>query len=407
LPGFFRHVLSVNRNPMQISSTGGSGAAPAGTLARIATAVFFFVFGFMVASWIAHIPTIKNRLGISSGQLGMALLGIAIGSLISMYLIGMLTQRWGSRRLMVTGSLLGSALMGMPVLMPDYRLLLACFMALGIANGCWVVAMNAQAIAVERRMRRFIMSSLHAMYSIGGLAGSLFALLLLSAGVSPEAHSLTAAALALLLALGVKRFLLPDRLESEHHSGKGHFSARGGLILLGMLTFVTLMTEGAVADWSALYLHQQIGLKSEMASLGYAGFSLAMAVGRLAGDGLVLRFGRAMLLQTGGALAALGFAMVVMFDHYLTAVSGFVCVGLGVSNVIPLLYGAAGNMKNVQPGIGIATVSALGHLGFLIGPPAIGFLADWTGLAFALGIFILFMALVALMGKWVENQTSR
>lgn len=389
---------------MQTGSTGPDAAA--GNLARIATAAYFFIFGFMVASWIAHIPTIKSRLGISSGQLGMALLGIAIGSLISMYVIGMLTQRWGSRKLMVAGSLLGSALMGMPALMPDYRLLLACFVTLGIANGCWVVAMNAQAIAVERRLGRFIMSSLHAMYSIGGLAGSLFALLMLSAGVSPGAHSLTAAAMCLTLALGVKRFLLSDRLESEYRPGKSHFSAQGGLLLLGMLTFVTLMTEGAIADWSALYLHQQIGLKSATASLGYAGFSLAMAAGRLAGDRIVLAFGRGSLLRAGGTLAALGFTMVVMFDHYLTAVSGFICVGLGISNVIPLLYGTAGNMKNVRPGIGIATVSALGHLGFLVGPPAIGFLADWTGLAFALGIFILFMILVAVMGKWVENQTS-
>lgn len=391
---------------MQTSSTGRVDALPAGNQARIATAAFFFIFGFMVASWITHIPTIKSRLGISSSELGIALLGIAIGSLISMYAIGMLTRRWGSRRLTIAGSLLGSALMGMPVLMPDYRMLLACFVALGLANGCAVVAMNAQGIAVERRLGRFIMSSLHAMYSIGGLVGALFALLMLSAGASPAAHSLSAAAIAIALALGARRFLLSDRVESEHQDSKGHFSAQGSLLLLGMLTFVTLMTEGAIADWSALYLHQQVGMRSEMAGLGYAGFSLAMAAGRLAGDRMVLTFGRGSLLRAGGALAALGFAMIVLFPHYLVVVTGFICVGLGVSNVIPLLYGTAGNMKNVQPGIGIATVSALGHLGFLVGPPLIGFLADWTGLAFALGIFILFMAFVAAMGRWVERQTS-
>lgn len=391
---------------MSISSTGRETPPAAGPLARIATATYFFILGFMVASWVTHIPTIKSQLGISSSQLGMALLGIALGSFISMYAVGVLIPRWGSRKLTVAGSLLGSALMGMPVLMPNYWLLLLSFIALGAANGCAVVAMNAQGIAVEKRLGRFIMSSLHAMFSVGGLAGSLFALLMLSTGAAPETHSLTATAIALALALGMKGHLLSGRVESEHQTGKGYFSPRGKLLVLGMLTFVTLMTEGAIADWSALYLHQQVGLKSELAGLGYAGFSLAMAAGRLAGDRLALLFGRGRLLQAGGMLAALGFVLIVMFQHYLTAVSGFICVGLGISNVIPLLFGTAGNMKNVQPGIGIATASAIGHIGFLVGPPLVGFLADGIGLALALGIFIFFMAFVASMGKWVERQTS-
>jgi MFS family permease len=384
----------------------GSAVTPA-SRARIATATYFFILGFMVASWVTHIPTIKIRLSITSGQLGIALFGIAIGSLLSMAIMGVLIARWGSRKVTVAGSLLGTALMGMPVLMPDYRLLVLSFIALGLANGSAVVAMNAQAIAVEKRLGRFVLSSLHAMFSIGGLTGAVCAMLLLSAGVSPQVHSLTAVACGLALALGVQRYLLADPVESAPPpAGYRYFSMRPQLLLLGMLTFLTLMTEGAVADWSALYLYQHAGVNSEAAGLGYAGFSLAMAVGRLAGDRLVTRFGRAALLRAGGMLAALGFALLVLCGHYLAAVTGFICVGLGLSNVIPLLYGAAGNMKNVRTGIGIATVSALGNMGFMVGPPLVGLLADWTGLAAALGIFVVFMALVASTGKWVERQTA-
>ncbi|HEX5055101.1 MAG TPA: MFS transporter [Gammaproteobacteria bacterium] len=390
---------------MSISSSGDS-VPPAGSLARLAAAVYFFILGFMVATWVTHIPTIKNRLGISSGELGMALLGIAIGSIFSMYAIGVLLPRWGSRKLTVAGSLLGTMLMALPVLAPSYPLLLGAFIALGAANGSAVVAMNAQGVAIEKRLGRFVMSSLHAMFSIGGLSGSLFGLLMLSAGISPAAHSLIAAAIGIALALLTKRFLLPDPGDSAHSSAKGYFPPRGNLLLLGVLTFVTLMTEGAVADWSALYLNQQAGLKSELAGLGYAGFSLAMAIGRFAGDRLAHVFGRGTLLRVGGTLAALGFTTLVFFNYYVTAIAGFIGVGFGVSNVIPLLFGTAGNIKNVPPGVGIATASALGHMGFLVGPPLVGFLADGIGLAYALGIFVIFMGLVAALGGWVERQTD-
>jgi MFS family permease len=379
---------------------------PAPQQARVATAVVFFVLGFMLASWITHIPTIKSQLGITSGQLGLALLGIAAGSLLSTSIVGIFIHRWGSRKITIIGSLLGTIMMTLPVLMPSYTLLVIAFVALGAANGTGVVAMNAQGVTVENRMGRIIMSSLHAMFSIGGLAGSLFSIALLKAGVSPTAHSLTAGAIGLVLALASKRFLLPDRAAASQ-AGPGYFSPQKNLLLLGMLTFVTLMTEGAIADWSALYLHQQLQIKAEMAALGYAGFSLAMAIGRLVGDRLAALFGRGRLLQTGGALAACGFVMLVLAEHYPLAVAGFVCMGLGISNVIPLLYGTAGNMKAVRPGVGIATVSATGHLGFLVGPPLVGFLADWITLTYALGIFAVFMAFVASMGKWVERQAGK
>jgi MFS family permease len=217
---------------------------------------------------------------------------------------------------------------------------------------------------------------------------------------------LISAAIGIALALLAKRFLLSDPADSAHPSARGFFPPRGNLLLLGALTFVTLMTEGAVADWSALYLNQQAGLKSELAGLGYAGFSLAMATGRFAGDRLAHTFGRGTLLRAGGTLAALGFATLVLFNHYITAIAGFVGVGLGVSNVIPLLFGTAGNIKNVPPGVGIATASALGHLGFLVGPPLVGFLADEIGLAYAFGIFVVFMGLVAVLGGWVQRQTD-
>jgi MFS family permease len=389
---------------LKTGSPGFDNAEKAGSLARIATATVFFVLGFMVASWITHIPTIKHQLQLTSSELGIALLGIAIGSLLSISAVGILIARWGSRKVTAVGSLLGTSVMALPVLMPSYNLLIIAFLGMGLANGTAVVAMNAQGVAVENRLGRIIMSSLHAMFSIGGLAGSLMAVALLTAGLSPTVHILTATAISLTLVLCARGFLLSERTETVR-ADRGNFSLRINLVLLGLLTFVTLMTEGAIADWSALYFQQQLKLQREMAGLGYAGFSLAMAIGRLTGDRLVTSFGRATLLRTGGALAALGFVMILL-EHWLLAIFGFICVGLGISNVIPLLYSVAGNVKNVRAGVGIATVSATGHLGFLVGPPLVGFLADWIGLTQALGIFFIFMAGIALSAKWVERQTA-
>lgn len=404
--GDFQGNPSVYENEFMTTGSPGADNAAAGSLARIATSTFFFVFGFLFASWITHIPTIKQQLEISASQLGMALLAIAIGALISMSCTGVLIPRWGSRRITAIGTLLGGTLMAMPVMMPSYTLLIIAFAAMGAANGAAVVAMNAQGVIVEKHLGKFIMSSLHAMFSIGGLTGSLFAVALLSLGVSPRAHTLTAVIIGLILVLAVKRFLLPERAAAGNGDKPSRFSPRPHLLLLGMLTFAALMTEGAIADWSALYLRQVLEVKPEMAGLGYAGFSLAMAAGRLAGDRLVAAFGRGALLQTGGALASLGFAMILLFEHYLLAVAGFVCVGLGVSNIIPLLYGAAGNLKDVSSSAGLATVTTTGHFGFLVGPPLIGFLADWIGLRLAFGIFVVFMAFIACLGKWVERQTN-
>lgn len=389
---------------MKISSPGSDNAASDGSLARIATATVFFVQGFLMANWVAHIPTVKNQLQITSSQLGVALLGIAVGAIMGMPAMGSLIARWGTRKVTTTGALLGSILTPVLLLAPNYPLLMTALVLYGATSAITDVAMNAQGVTVENRMGKVIMSSLHALFSIGGLAGSLFAVLMLTAGVSPGAHLVTAAALSLVLILCTERFLLPDRTEA-HKTERGFLLPRGQLLLLGMLTFISLMTEGAIADWSALYMHQELEVKSEIVALGYAGFSLAMAVGRLVGDRLVISFGRNLLLRAGGMLAALGFSALLL-ENYLLAILGFICAGFGLSNIIPLLFSAAGNIKNVQPGVGIATVSGTGYIGFLVGPPLVGFLADRIGLTYALGMFVILMVFVVSAGKWVEHQNT-
>ncbi len=369
---------------------------------RIALSLIFFVNGFAFASWVPHIPTVQTRLGLDTGRLGLALLGAAVGALVAMPLTGALLVRWESHRVTLLSSLLFCALVGLPVHASGLASLTLALVAFGAANGAMDVAMNAQGVLVERRMGRPILSSLHAMFSLGGLAGAGGSVLALGAGLTPETHMALAAGLGLLVVGGTARWLLPVR--SEEAAGPTFVLPRGPLLLLGGMTFLILLTEGAMADWSAVYLRHSLGADSNVAGAGYAVFSLAMAAGRLTGDRLVVAFGPEPLVRLGGLLAAGGLGVALVLHHPLAAVLGFGCVGLGLSNIIPLLFSASGRIPGIASGLAIASVSTAGYGGFLAGPPLVGFLAAHTGLPPALGLLALFMALVALGAALVRPR---
>lgn len=379
------------------------GAAPSPHAARAAISTVFFVNGFAFASWVPHIPTVQLRLGLSASLLGLALLGMAAGAVVAMPLAGAMLARWGSRSVTVVSSLLFCALVPLPVQAPSLPLLVAALAVLGAVNGAMGVAMNAHAVTVERRVGRTIMSSFHGLFSLGGLAGSGGSILLLSSGLSPSAHMMGAAALGLVGVLAAWRFLLPASAD-EGGPAQGFALPRGPLLLLGMVTFMVLMVEGAMADWSAVYLRQSLGAEAGLAGAGYAVFSMAMAMGRLTGDRLVNGFGPKALLRAGGALAACGLGGALLLHHPTAAVVGFGCVGLGLSNLIPVLFSAAGRMPGISPGVGIAAVSTTGYGGFLAGPPLVGFLADQTGLPAALGLLVVFLAFVAMSRVLVRGD---
>ncbi|WP_225412389.1 MFS transporter [Stigmatella hybrida] len=370
--------------------------------ARIAISAVFFVNGLSFASWVPHIPTVQARLGLSTSLLGLALLGVALGALVAMPLTGMLVARWGSRAVTLVSSLLFCPLVALPVRAPSLPLLLVALVSFGAAYGAMDVAMNAHAVTVERKLGKTVMSSFHALYSLGGLAGAGSSILLLSWGLTPPAHMLGVSVLGLAVILTASRFLLPA---SADEGGPAHAFAfpRGPLLFMGLLTFLVLMVEGAMADWSAVYLRRSLGTEVGLAGAGYAVFSLAMTTGRLTGDRMVNAFGPQRLLRAGGFLAAGGLGAALVLHHPVAALIGFGCVGLGLSNLIPVLFSAAGRAPGVPSGVGIAAVSTLGYGGFLVGPPLIGLVAEPVGLPAALGLLVAFLVLVAASGSRVRG----
>lgn len=373
---------------------------PAGGRAAIAT--IFFVNGFAFASWVPHIPFVQARLELGPDLLGLALLTIALGGLVAMPFTGGLIGRWGSYRVTLAASVVYGALVALPVRAPDLALLALALFGFGAANGAMDVAMNAHGVALERRLGRPILSSLHALFSIGGLVGAGGSIVALSSGLTPAAHMTVAAALALtLVALAARRL---DSVPAEATGGPSFVLPRGPLLVLGAMGFLILLTEGAVADWSAVYLRSDLRAAPELVGAGFAVFSLAMAVGRLLGDRVVARWSPVVVVRAGSSLAAIGLGGALLLRHPVAALAGFGCVGLGVSNIVPVLFSAAGRTPGIAAGTAIASLSTAGYGGFLAGPPLVGLLADGIGLPITLGLLVVFMGAVAAGARWVSPR---
>jgi len=374
--------------------------------ARRAVAIIFFVNGFIFASWVPHIPTVQARLGIGPGLLGLALLGSAAGALVAMPLAGILVARWGSRRVTLGSALLFCLVAVLPVQSSRLSLLTLALFAFGAANGTMNVAMNAHGVTVAKRLDRPIMSSLHALFSIGGLVGASGSILFLSAGFPPLLHMGGAIMLGLLLVGGVWRFLLPSSTGPTERTGPTFALPRGPLLLLGLMGFFTLMVEGAMGDWSAVYLRRMLKTGSGLSGVGYTLFSMAMAVGRLTGDRLVIALGPVTLLRAGGTLATCGLVtlgVALPLHHPAAALVGFSCVGLGLSNITPLLYLAAGRTPGFSPGTSISAVITAGYGGVMAGPPLVGFVTHRMGMPVALGLLAIFLAFTAVSASFVRS----
>jgi len=266
---------------------------------------------------------------------------------------------------------------------------------LGVANGSVDVAMNAQAIAIEERLGRPIMSSFHGLFSAGGLAGAAGAALAMSGGVGSRTHLLAIVAGLFLISVGAVAFLLPTATSSAARSPIFGL-LRGPLLGLGVLALCALLAEGAIGDWAAVYLRDYAGTSAELAALGFAGFSLAMTAGRLLGDRVVRRYGGTRVLSAGGGMAAVLLAAGLFAGDPWAMLLGFAAVGLGLANAVPILFSAAGKLIAVPPSIGIAAVSTAGYCGFLLGPPVIGLVAERFGLGTGLGLIVIALGTIAM-----------
>ena len=370
------------------------------TVSRCAVSALFFVNGAILASWVPYVPMVKQRLGIGDGLLGVVLLFMAIGALGALPFAGTLVGRLGSRTVSV-GAGLGLCLsLPLPILAPTPFLVALALLFFGAFNSTLDVAMNAQAVEVEQRRGRALMSSFHAMFSVGGLAGALLSSVIIAAGVGAADHILTAALLgsvAILIARSALIAVAPS-------PSPVFVRPTRGLLGLGVLALCALLAEGAIGDWSAVYLMDSRGASQSVAAAGFAAFSLAMAGGRFAGDHVARRLGAACLLRLSGALAAGGLLLALIVNEPVIAIAGFGLVGLGVANLIPVIFSAAGRAYAVAPGHGLAAVATTGYVGFLAGPPAIGLAAEVAGLPAALGIVALACAAVATAARLAGDR---
>ena len=366
--------------------------------ARVGVAAVFFLNGFGFGSWAPRIAEIQAGLRLSDGQLGLALFMTAVGALIMMPLTGAAAHRHGSRK--VTAISVVAFALGPPLvaLAPGGLVLGGILLLFGGAFGSLDVAMNAQGVAVERALRRPIMSSLHGMFSLGGMAGAGVTAPIAAAGIGLLPHFIAVGVLVALLGIAACWLMLPAT-EEGGAPGPGFARPSAAILLPGLVALAALLSEGAVADWSAVYLSKTLGAGTSVAAAAFAAFSLAMAAGRFTGDRLVGKLGGDAVVRIGGALAASGLALTLVIGHAPVAVVGFAMVGAGLSCVFPVVLSTAARAPGLPPSAAIAAVCTVGYLGFLVGPPTIGGLAELLGLPAALGLVVALCALIAALGS--------
>lgn len=372
--------------------------------ARAAVTVVFFASGASFGSWVARVPALRDQVGATEAELGLALFGVAAGALLALPLAGVLSVRLGSRTV-TRAALLGVALaLPLPALAPSLPLLALGFAALGATNAVLDVAMNAHGVVVESRYARPILSSFHASFSLGGLVGAASGGVAAAAGVDPLPQFLAAAAAILAIWAWSSTRMLPRDVDVGA-PGPVFGGVSVALAALAAVAFAGMLAEGAAGDWSAVYLHDTLGTGEGVATAAFVGFSLTMTLGRLVGDRLTALVGAVALTRVAGIASAGGLALALATDSAAVAVVGFGALGAGLSVVVPTVYRAAGT-RTSSPGAGIAAVSTVGYGAFLVGPVAIGFVADATSLRLALGLVVALLALVPFLAGSVRATAA-
>jgi MFS family permease len=365
---------------------------------RAATTAAFLASGLGIGAWAASIPTFKSALALSNGALSLALLGFAVGAVLMMQLAGLVAHRLGAAQATRLAMLLFAAALLLPPLAPSLKLLVAGAMAVGAGQGLLDVVMNTQASLVERAWGAPIMSSFHAAFSFGGLAGAALGGALAGAGVG---RGMDVAALGVLGLAGAAWAGLRRRGAPMPPRRRLRLPERA-LLGLCAAALLCMLCEGAMGDWSAVYLATVAGAGPGHAAFGYAAFSAAMVAGRLLGDRVVRGLGRARVVAAGALIAAGGLALAVAVPIPLAATLGFALVGIGLSNVVPAIYSSAGR-RGATPAAGVAMAATAGYSGFLVGPVVIGATAQSVGLRAAMVLLVVCAGTVALLARAMRS----
>jgi fucose permease len=366
----------------------------------------FFVNGAAGATWVTLIPSVQQKLDLTSGELGIALLGVAVGAVLSIPSTGWLVGRAGGRKVVTVAALACCVILPLLPLAPALPVLIVALILFGAALGSMDVSMNIHGSVVEGLYQRPLMSTFHGFYSIGGFAGAIISGALAAAGQGPFERALWPALLLAAAALLGHRSLPPEEPRTNRERAKlriGLSRFSWPLAAFAIMALCSFLSEGASGDWSALYLHKTLGADAAVAATAFAAFSIAMAIGRLSGDWLTRRLGATLLLRGGGALAAVGLSATLVLGRPGVAIVGFGLVGLGLANVVPTLFSAAGRSRTVPPRIAIAVVAAAGYTGLLAGPPLIGFIAQAFTLPRALIAVVVCCAVIVGLASMVRR----
>jgi MFS family permease len=379
---------------------------------------YFALLGLANGVWLARIPAIKQSLQLTDGVLGVALLSAPAGLVVIVLVASRIVHRTGSRRSTMIGGICAALLPIALGLAPSLAALMVALFGFGLAAGMLDVSMNSQAVHVERAVGRPLMTSFHACYSFGGLAGALLGGLFATAGISPAVNfTIVGVPLACAAALAGGALVDdPDRNGAAPVAATSPVAASRvrqflrswtpALMLMAVLAACSLLGEGSAEGWSAVFLHDNLGTSAGLAALGYAAFSVAMALGRLSGDRLNERLGAVVVMRGCGLLAAAGLCLSLVSHQPAAVILGFALFGAGLSCTFPLLVSAAGGVDPDRPASGIARVAGSGYVGLLAGPPIIGGLAEVVGLRWAL-VLPLTLALVIAAGAGVAGTRDR
>jgi MFS family permease len=355
-----------------------------------------------MATWASRIPDIKNMLHLNDAALGSILFAIPVGQIVSLPLSGWLVSKFGSRQLIIAAALffpLTLILLGFAVTV--WQLVIVLFL-FGVWANLVNIAMNTQAVGVESLYGRSIMASFHGLWSLAGFCGAAVGNLFVAGNISPLFHFVIIAIAAMIMVLVSYRNTLPDN--GYKKSAQPFFvKPDKAVLLLGFIAFCSMICEGAMADWSGVYFQNIIKSSDAYKTLGYVAFAGTMATGRFLGDRLITKFGVKRILQFSGILIAAGLSIVILFPSLSSAIAGCLLVGFGASCVVPVVYAMAGRSKTMSPGLALASVSTISFVGFLIGPPLIGFVSQLAGLKISFTIIALFGLGVSFFGNKIKE----
>jgi predicted MFS family arabinose efflux permease len=362
--------------------------------ARKASLAIFLVCGIGLSCWAPMVPFAKVNLGLNDASLGIVLLSLGAGAILMMPFSGLLINQYGSRKVALAAAIIIALVLPVLLLVSSAIQLAVALFIFGAAIGSIDVAMNSHAVLVQNRYGKHIMSSFHGMFSLGGLLGSIGLGFLIKLGLSPTLAAASVSAMLLIIAGSQYKHLFPHSEEETVESFQLAIP-RGPVLVLGLMCFVFFLAEGALLDWSAVFLQFNRNFEPSMAGLGYAAFSVAMAAMRLTGDNIVNRIGSYKVVLYGALISSAGYLIAVTIAWPGAALIGFVLIGLGAANVVPVFFTAAGELPNVPTAASLSAVTTLGYTGQLAGPAMIGFIANATSLPIALGFVGLLLLVVA------------